>query len=163
MVKLTQSLSQWLWANHREIYALVLLGHVELITDDMWDAYIAWCKTDDGKQYLKGGAKYKDTDGTGGKTMVSFNICEGNPGALMFLIDAYQKHMFLAERAFQRMQDNGITGCQLYMFWNDCCSRDAGKAVNLMLEWPVGKIVQHINLEGGRGIPAFDETRENHG
>lgn len=95
--------------------------------------------------------------------MVSFNICEGNPGALMFLMDAYQKHMFQAERAFQRMQDNGITGCQLYMFWNDCCSRDTGKAVNLMLEWPVDKIVQHINLEGGRGIPAFDETRENHG
>ena len=95
--------------------------------------------------------------------MVSFDICKGNPGALMFLMDAYKKYMFCAERAFQRMQDNGITGDRLYMFWNDCCARDTGKAINLMIEWPIEKIVRHINYEEGYGIPAFDETRENHG
>lgn len=47
--------------------------------------------------------------------MVSFDICEGNPGALTFLMQAYDVDMFGAERAFQRMQDNGITGCKLYM------------------------------------------------
>lgn len=51
--------------------------------------------------------------------MVSFDICEGNPGALTFLMQAYDVDMFGAERAFQRMQDNGITGCKLYMLWND--------------------------------------------
>lgn len=93
--------------------------------------------------------------------MVSFDICKGNPGALMFLMDAYKKYMFRAERAFQRMQDAGITGARLYMFWNDCCNRDTGKAINLMIEWPIEKIAQHINYEGGRGIPALDETRDN--
>ena len=32
MVKLTNSLSHWLWVNHRDIIGLVMLGHVELIT-----------------------------------------------------------------------------------------------------------------------------------
>ncbi len=92
--------------------------------------------------------------------MVSFDICEGNPGAFMFLMDAYKKYMFRAERAFQRMQDAGITGCHLYMFWNDCCNRDTGKAINLMIEWPIEKIVQHINYKGGCGIPVVDEMSD---
>ncbi len=94
--------------------------------------------------------------------MVSFDICEGNPGALLFLMDAYRKYLGRAERAFQKMQDNRITGAKLYMFWNDCCGRDTGKAINLMIEWPVEKIMRHINYESGRGVPAYDEVRENH-
>lgn len=58
MFKLTQSLRHWLLENHRDIVALVMLGHVELITEEMWQEYIEWCDTDDGKQYLKGGSKY---------------------------------------------------------------------------------------------------------
>lgn len=60
MVKLTQSLEHWLFENHRDKIALIILGHTELITDEMWDEYIEWCKTDDGNQYLKGGSKYKE-------------------------------------------------------------------------------------------------------
>lgn len=63
MVKLTQSLSHWLWTNHRDIYGLVLLGHMELISDELWAAYIDWCETDDGRQYLEGGSKYKPQGG----------------------------------------------------------------------------------------------------
>lgn len=59
--------------------------------------------------------------------MVSFDICEGNPGALTFLIDAYGIDIFGAERGFQRMQNNNITGSKLYMLWNDCCDRDTEK------------------------------------
>ena len=60
MVKLTQSLKQWLFENHKEKIPLIMLGHVELMTKDMTEEYLAWCQTDDGKQYLKGGSKYKD-------------------------------------------------------------------------------------------------------
>lgn len=59
MIQLTQSLRHWLWENHRDIIGLVILGHAELITDEMWDDYSAWCMTDDGKQYLDGGSKYE--------------------------------------------------------------------------------------------------------
>lgn len=62
MVKLTQSLAHWLWENHREIMHLIILGHIELFTEEMQKEYIEWCKTDEGKQYLKGGSKYKEGD-----------------------------------------------------------------------------------------------------
>ena len=59
MVKLTQSLRHWLWENHRDKIGLIMLGHIELLTEEMEQQYLAWCKTEDGKQYLKGGSKYK--------------------------------------------------------------------------------------------------------
>jgi hypothetical protein len=60
MVKLTQSLYQWLWDNHKEKIPLIMLGHLELFTEEMQRDYLAWCLTDEGKQYLKGGSKYKE-------------------------------------------------------------------------------------------------------
>lgn len=62
MVKLTQSLREWLWRNHRDIIHLILLGHTELLTEEMAKECIAWCKTEDGRQYLRGGAKYKEEE-----------------------------------------------------------------------------------------------------
>lgn len=59
MVKLTQSLQRWLWENHKDILTLIMFGHVELFTEEMQEEYIAWCQTDEGKQYLEGGSKYK--------------------------------------------------------------------------------------------------------
>lgn len=60
MVRLTQSLEQWLWENHRKLLPLIMLGHTELFTEEMEQEYLAWCLTDEGKQYLKGGSKYKE-------------------------------------------------------------------------------------------------------
>ena len=86
--------------------------------------------------------------------MVSFDICENNPGALSFVMDAYMNgRPGLAERAFQRMQDNGILGDKLYMIWNDCCCRNTAKAVKIMVTKPIEDIIRHINYEQGRGIP----------
>lgn len=62
MVKLTQSLEHWLWKNHREKLALIMFGHTELLTDEMWAEYIEWCKTDEGKSYLHGGSNYREED-----------------------------------------------------------------------------------------------------
>lgn len=59
MVRLTQSLQQWLWVNHRDKIGLIMMGHTELMTDEMWDEYIEWCKTEEGQSYLKGGSNYK--------------------------------------------------------------------------------------------------------
>ncbi len=65
MVKLTQSLQEWLWRNHRDIIPLIMLGHLELFTAEMQNEYIEWCKTEDGQQYLKGGSKYKEVTDNG--------------------------------------------------------------------------------------------------
>lgn len=66
--------------------------------------------------------------------MVTFDICAGNPGALQFLMQAYDMDMFKAEQGFQRMQRAGITGARLYMLWNDCCNRDTEAAL-LAMPW----------------------------
>jgi hypothetical protein len=62
MVKLTQSLRQWLFKNHPDIIPLLMFGHVELFTEEMQKEYLEWCQTEDGKQYLKGGSKYKEEE-----------------------------------------------------------------------------------------------------
>lgn len=62
MVKLTQSLQHWLWENHRDLIGLIMFGHVELFTEDMQREYIAWCRTDEGRKYLKGGSEYKEVE-----------------------------------------------------------------------------------------------------
>ena len=89
--------------------------------------------------------------------MVTLDICEGNPGALQFVMIAYRTNMYKAETALQRMQENGITGAKLYMLWNDCCGRDTKSALQIAYAAPIDKIVEHINYEGGRGFPFTEE------
>ena len=62
MAKLTQSMSEWLWRYHRDKMVLIMFGHMELFTDEMTKQYIEWCNSDDGRQYLKGGAKYREEE-----------------------------------------------------------------------------------------------------
>ena len=60
MVKLTQSLEHWLSKNYPHVIPLITFGHTELLTDEMWNEYIAWCQTDEGRKHLKGGSEYKE-------------------------------------------------------------------------------------------------------
>lgn len=53
MIKITRSLRHWLFVNHPDILPLVMFGHLELITDDMYQKYLDWCKTTEGTKYLK--------------------------------------------------------------------------------------------------------------
>ena len=64
MVKLTQSLKTWLWEYHRDVCVLIMFGHVELFTEEMQEAYLTWCQTEEGRKYLKGGSEYKEDDGS---------------------------------------------------------------------------------------------------
>lgn len=89
--------------------------------------------------------------------MVSFDICENNIGCLTFLMEAYDKQLFYAERGFQRMQDNNIKGSRLYMLWNDCCNRDTEKTLKVMNNCGIDFIKNKINYEHGRGFNITDE------
>lgn len=62
MVQLTQSLTKWLFDNHKKLLPLIMFGHIELFTDEMQQQYLEWCKTDEGRSYLKGGENYKEED-----------------------------------------------------------------------------------------------------
>ena len=60
MVKLTQSLKQWLFENYSDKLPLIMFGHTELLTEEMYKEYLDWCQTDEGKKYLNGGSEYKE-------------------------------------------------------------------------------------------------------
>lgn len=62
MFKLTQSLSKWLYDNHIDKMPLIMLGHIELFTEEMQKEYIAWCCTEEGRKFLKGGSEYKEEE-----------------------------------------------------------------------------------------------------
>lgn len=61
MIKLTQSLKQFLFQNYHDILTPLMFGHMELLTPEIYDEYLKWCKTDEGKKYLKGGECYNDS------------------------------------------------------------------------------------------------------
>lgn len=86
------------------------------------------------------------------RDLVTFDICEGNPGALTLMMEAYTSRPMCAEGGFQRMRDNQITGSRLYMLWNDCCGRDTELALKVMRTMPIDEIIRHINYEGGYGL-----------
>lgn len=66
MNKLTQSLQHYLFVNHREIVVPLMFGHTEGLTQEIWNAYIEWCKTEEGRKYFKGGEKYvEESEGEG--------------------------------------------------------------------------------------------------
>ena len=64
MIKMTQSFSVWCLKFYRDIYPLLMFGHVELLTKEMYQEYLDWVQTDEGRQYLKGGSKYNGKEVT---------------------------------------------------------------------------------------------------
>lgn len=80
-------------------------------------------------------------------------MCDGNPGCLTFMVEASHVDDRKATWAFDRMCYLGIKGSKLYMLWNDCCDRDTAFALRIMLNNSADDIIEHINYEGGRGIP----------
>lgn len=60
MIKLTASLEHFLFDRYREKFALISLGHLEEMTDEMTEEYYEWLQTDDGKSYLEGGENYHE-------------------------------------------------------------------------------------------------------
>lgn len=62
MIQLTQSLRRWLFMNHPDKFPLIMLGHIEELTEEMQRHYLEWCRTEEGRSYLKGGSNYKEDE-----------------------------------------------------------------------------------------------------
>lgn len=86
-----------------------------------------------------------------------FDLAEGNLGAMTFILTAYTNYPILADKAFFRMESNGITGYALYMLWNDCCGRDTEMAIKAAFYCKLGFLKDHINKRGGRGLRISSE------
>jgi hypothetical protein len=82
---------------------------------------------------------------------VSFDLCQGNPGAATFMLDAYGVDMNEAEFGFRRMEESNITGSKLYILWNDCCGRQTAMAIDVMNHAPIDELKAYIEGNGVRG------------
>lgn len=91
-------------------------------------------------------------------SFVSFDLCDGNPGALTFMLEAYSKAPFPAEFGFRRMRDNGIYGSDLYLIWNDINKRNTAEAIGYMANTPIPEIMKIL-----KDIKCPDIRGENNG
>lgn len=60
MTRLTCSLENFLMKYHRDLFVPISFGHTELLTEEIYNEYLEWCKTEEGMSYLEGGANYKE-------------------------------------------------------------------------------------------------------
>jgi hypothetical protein len=60
MVTLTQSMEKWLFKHYPGDLPLIMFGHLELLTPEKRQEYMAWCETEEGRSYLKGGSNYDE-------------------------------------------------------------------------------------------------------
>ena len=60
MVKLTQSLREWLFKNYPDKLPIIMFGHVELFTKEMNAEYLQWCQTYECKEYSHDNYEYKE-------------------------------------------------------------------------------------------------------
>ena len=51
MFELSPSLKHWLLENHPDKLTLIMFGHTEYMTDEMWDEYAEWIRTGEGMNY----------------------------------------------------------------------------------------------------------------
>lgn len=58
MNSFTQSAAKFFFDKYPQEASLFMFGHTEAITKEMCKEYIEWCRTDEGRSYLKGGANY---------------------------------------------------------------------------------------------------------
>lgn len=63
MNSMTQSARKFFFDNYPKEASLFMFGHMEAITEEMCKEYIEWCRTDEGRSYLKGGSNYKEAGG----------------------------------------------------------------------------------------------------
>ena len=82
---------------------------------------------------------------------LDLEIDQGNPGAIIFALIAYEKDPYGAEIAFHRARELGIVGSRLYILWTDCCGKDTDLALMALRYPPDWVIRRHIDGDGVHG------------
>ena len=60
MIKMTKSFEVFIARYHKDILVPLSFGHIELMTDEIWEEYVNWCETDEAKPYLDETAGVKE-------------------------------------------------------------------------------------------------------
>lgn len=53
MIEITKSLSAFLFKYYKDLYVPIFFGHIELLTDEIYEEYLNWCLTDEAKEYFE--------------------------------------------------------------------------------------------------------------
>lgn len=53
MITMTKSFKVWCLKYYKEIYHLLMFGHVEELSEEMYLEYLEWCMTDEGRECLR--------------------------------------------------------------------------------------------------------------
>ena len=86
-------------------------------------------------------------------------ICEGNPGAMAFVMELIGEGDMLTVLMFDKLE---LYGEKLYMLWNDCCGREIENVRKVIDLWQQGKITKETiqeHVSGGYGKP-FQEIEK---
>lgn len=52
MIKISHRLEVFLRKYYEDFWPLISLGFYELITDEMWNEYVDWCHSDEGRMVI---------------------------------------------------------------------------------------------------------------
>lgn len=74
------------------------------------------------------------------KTNTLYDMCKNDLDAIGFLAKACS----YPDNAFKRMEENDITGSDLYTLYHDCCDDNVIKALYVMTEDAIEDIKTHI-------------------
>ena len=63
------------------------------------------------------------------------NLAKGNPGAVRFLAELSTSEAY--DRTFEKLEESGIIGGDIYVLCSDICEGDLKKVVNLLDNCPI--------------------------
>lgn len=52
VVEMTKSFSAWCLKFHKDLLIPLMFGHIELLTEKLYEEYLDWVRTDEGRKYL---------------------------------------------------------------------------------------------------------------
>lgn len=105
-------------------------------------------------EFMKGGRNYG--------TNIMFEVAEGNPGCLQFLLEL--REIGMLEMATITLYEKRITGSRAYQLWNDCCDRKTDMAAEVLMMLQSGQVSRDdvmFYVDRPRGLPIdMEKLRE---
>lgn len=105
-------------------------------------------------EFMKGGRNY-------GRNIM-FEVAEGNPGCLQFLLEL--REIGMLEMATITLYEKRITGSRAYQLWNDCCDRKTNMAAEVLMMLQSGQVSRDdvmFYVDRPRGLPIdMEKLRE---
>lgn len=78
------------------------------------------------------------------------DLSDGNPGALTFLMEAFNEGVPEFFPTVLKLDTAEIYGPEAYILWNDCCDRDIKKTIQMIKKLDVDELRSYV-IDRGYG------------